>query len=263
MKEKLQKQNNSEENIQSYNWIKENSWVVALIISVIVFVLSLGWMIRDRDFEPAIALLSSLVTFFVILINKGIKGFIFIVGFLLGIVLTISLFYFFSPSKIENTQKGQIEINKPEKDNEVSNQKNIEANNSTIETSSNKNNLSPSTRKLPDGRIVINISPEFLDNISIQNTDIQARKMLEIYVGKWIELSGKVANVKNIRKNNSFIILEKTERDINSTLIFFTNEKEIERIQTLKRGDQVKVLGQINLSDVSTGIYLDNCEIID
>jgi hypothetical protein len=102
----LSEDNNISETSPTYEWVKRNAWVFGSIFFFICFALSAMWFFRDRDFEPALAMLGSLIPFIAIIFNKGIKGLIFIIGFILGIILAASLFYLFP-----DTKKNTPEIN--------------------------------------------------------------------------------------------------------------------------------------------------------
>lgn len=120
-------------------------------------------------------------------------------------------------------------------------------------------------RKLSDGRIVVDMSPEDIEDIFDKNTDIQARKLVEPYIDKWMLTSGTVRNVANRKDGKSFVVLGRNADKFKyvATVALFTDPKEIERVQLLKRGDTIKIAGQIKFDEKQPALYLDNCEFID
>lgn len=115
--------NNISEISPIYNWLRNNASILVLVISFVAFVISAMWLARDRDYEPALAVLGSFVTFVTIIFNKGIKGLFFIIGFLFGIILAAFLFYFLPASnkinitsateKSEQKNSNQEKVNQP------------------------------------------------------------------------------------------------------------------------------------------------------
>src|SRR5579863_6187510 len=50
------------------------------------------------------------------------------------------------------------------------------------------------------------ITPQFLTDIARNHTYIQASKMLEIYIGKWMKVSGVISNVSQISTTLTMVI---------------------------------------------------------
>jgi hypothetical protein len=85
----------------TYNWLKKHSWLFMAIVSFVGIVGGAFWFVRDRDFEPALTTLGSLTVFISSIFSEGTKGLIFLLGFALGVALTVSLIFFFPQSKTE------------------------------------------------------------------------------------------------------------------------------------------------------------------
>jgi hypothetical protein len=109
-------------------------------------------------------------------------------------------------------------------------------------------------------RIVIDVAPEYLMGFYKDHTDVQADKLAENYIGKWLKLSGKVANVVSssaITKTWHVILAYKAGYFMG---VDFDNAWA-DQISVLKRGDEIRVLGQIEAFDGSR-LHLVHCELL-
>lgn len=69
-------------------------WLLELIIPLISAILSIAWLFRDWDYEPALAVTASVIVFFIILISKGGKqGIFFAFGIVSGAVCAYLLLF--------------------------------------------------------------------------------------------------------------------------------------------------------------------------
>lgn len=110
---------------------------------------------------------------------------------------------------------------------------------------------------------LVNVTPEHLTGLfKGGHTSIQAKKLTEAFIGKWIKISGLVDDV--LGSTNHFRQVTFKERSIfsqNLVLMYF-RPAWFDQISTLKPGDNITVIGQI--TDVtSQDIHLDNCELVD
>ena len=46
-----------------------------------------------------------------------------------------------------------------------------------------------------DGRIVVDVTPEYLTGLFKQHLNVQAKKLIEAYIGKWMKVSGPLGDV--------------------------------------------------------------------
>lgn len=137
----------------------------------------------------------------------------------------------------------------------------------SIDTPKEKLLTPPSPKAHNPERVVLNVEPKYLMGLFKEHTEAQARKLLEAYIGKWLQISGRVADVKSdssvIRDAviwTVFIYIEGTGMDI-ATLESHKQEW-IDRVSVLRLGDRITVLGQLDrVSRISIG--LEHCELID
>lgn len=109
-------------------------------------------------------------------------------------------------------------------------------------------------------RIFVKVTPEYLASHFYEHTGVQATKLVEPYVGKWINVFGIVNDVSNAL-SQTMVILNRPRKE-GHLLIFakFREQKWVDRIVLLRRKDKVAVVGQISsVSDNS--ITLDYCEM--
>jgi hypothetical protein len=117
-----------------------------------------------------------------------------------------------------------------------------------------------STARLSDGRIVVDTTPEYLAGFFDEHTSIQAEKLVEAFIGKWIRLSGPLENVAARSKDEVTVFFtSETFGDIMPVMVF-NDRLTIENLRVLKRGNQITVVGQIQRVS-SMDLKLENCEL--
>jgi hypothetical protein len=101
-----------------------------------------------------------------------------------------------------------------------------------------------------------NITPGYLLSFFRDHTSIQATKLTEAYIGKWMPLHGKLGEV-------IYSTAYTTQVTFKSTSVFmYFHEPWIDRLTILRRGDDLMVIGQIKSIDLLS-VHLDNCELRD
>jgi hypothetical protein len=55
--------------------------------------------------------------------------------------------------------------------------------------------MAPRTRWRMSSRTFIGVTHAYLVGLFENHTDVQAQKLLEIYIGKWMRISGQLGNV--------------------------------------------------------------------
>jgi hypothetical protein len=132
-----------------------------------------------------------------------------------------------------------------------------------------------------NGRIVVNVTPRFLAELHKDHmTSLEAEAATERYIGKWMAISGLLADMsyenrqrtilnvtveefsEPIKKRGIGAVFERIERQLGIiTFLHFNDKKWIERLTVLNGGDEISALGQIAIID-RHWIRLDNCELI-
>jgi len=108
-------------------------------------------------------------------------------------------------------------------------------------------------------RVVVDVTPEYLGKLCKGLTTVQAQKSVELYIGKWMRVSG---TVRNVRANDSLVAVElKTNRGYDITA-YFREKTMFDHISVLRLGNQIGVLGEID-SVATYGISLEKCELIN
>ena len=118
-----------------------------------------------------------------------------------------------------------------------------------------------STGQLPDGRVLVDVTPQYLTDFFREHTDIQARKLLEAFIGKWMRVSGPVGDVYPNDESNATVYFYPPTYGRTQVLMYF-NDKAIidDRLRVLKKGDRKTVIGQIDWAWPQQ-LELDNCEL--
>jgi hypothetical protein len=105
------------------------------------------------------------------------------------------------------------------------------------------------------------ITPSYLRNFYDENTRLQASKLVEPFLGKWIRVSGKMYNVSQI--GEGFHMSMQLEGEENTTRFMFLGfEKEQkDKVSLIRRGASISVEGKIK--EVGTSdLTLSDCEIV-
>ena len=88
---------------------------------------------------------------------------------------------------------------------------------------------------------------------------IQAGRVIEPYIGKWMQLSGEVANVGEFSYGSSTVTFIKELSD--PTVFMRFNEIWIPRLSILRRTNYINVICKIKSID-AFAVTLDECELI-
>jgi hypothetical protein len=127
---------------------------------------------------------------------------------------------------------------------------------------------SSSSSKLPQSTVVAQpqtdriktaITPEELARIHIENTSVQAQRLLSPYVGKWIEIKEPV---KDVSDTSIFVSHPMEGRILGAPIrLNFHKSKWQDSLDLLRKGDVIHALCRINKVD-SIVLDLDQCELI-
>jgi hypothetical protein len=120
----------------------------------------------------------------------------------------------------------------------------------------------PSAR-LPDGRTLVDVTPEYLAGLYNEHTSIQADKLVEAFIGNWIRLSGLLGNVATRSKDEVTVFFEsETFGHILVPMVFDVKDSPVveNQLRVLKKGDPITVIGQIWRASAMM-VELENCEL--
>jgi hypothetical protein len=106
-----------------------------------------------------------------------------------------------------------------------------------------------------DRRDFVSLSPDELAHPYKQHTEQQAALEASCYLGKWLAVSGKIANVTA----NDNIILDHWWPSIGVNLTFSSKWKQ--RLLSLQKGDSIYAADRIDKID-QYDVNLDDCEIM-
>jgi hypothetical protein len=105
---------------------------------------------------------------------------------------------------------------------------------------------------------MIHVSPDHLWSVFEGRTHVQAHKLIELYIGNWMTLSGPLGNVGDILVTFQYGLLP----SMKGIYMQFNDEPSRDRLSMLLPGHYITVIGQ--LAEVrSMDIELDNCILLD
>ncbi len=122
----------------------------------------------------------------------------------------------------------------------------------------------------------LDIAPEKLLDFYEKYNEAQAEGLVQPYIGKWLEMSGRVTEVRRelapLREDTRGIkyainVAIETRRQGSPkshivTQAIFEDQRWMDRAVVLKRGENIKVRGMIK-SVYSSGFHLEHCEIVE
>ena len=107
------------------------------------------------------------------------------------------------------------------------------------------------------GMVFVDETPAFLTQFFKQHASIQAKKLVQPYLGKWIKLSN--VTVSDIEAQSQRYRVPAHCADGEMVFMYF-DEKWFERVSILRRGSQIAIIGRI--TSLENFLTLDNCEIL-
>ena len=125
------------------------------------------------------------------------------------------------------------------------------------------------TQALPVGsstkepRKTVNVTPEHLIGFfNEQHTSIQAAKLAEAYIGKWLTVSGPIGDVLGASDLHRMVVFaNRTISSYNTVNMFFRDKEQFSQLSTLRRGDNITVIGKITEVN-AIQVSLDECELV-
>jgi len=109
-------------------------------------------------------------------------------------------------------------------------------------------------------RVVVRHSPEDILGLFKGLTDVQAQRLIEPYIGKWLEVLGDVADIQ--LSGNAYLVgFSYSHGTPYNVTMTFEKDKWGDRLPNLKPNDPIRVLGRIGgVSRVT--IVLDHCDLL-
>jgi hypothetical protein len=113
-------------------------------------------------------------------------------------------------------------------------------------------------------REMVDVTPEYLTGFYRQgHTSVQAKKLAEAFIGKWIKVSGPLGDVLGNYETFRMVVFSNrsshTHDDVN---MYFRDKERFGQLSTLKRGDTITAVGR--LSEInSLEIWLEDCVLVD
>ena len=130
-----------------------------------------------------------------------------------------------------------------------------------------KAHQSPTTPPTTEERILIDVKPEYLIGLHKKYSTAQANQAVKTYIGKWVKISGEVADVNQDanwdkligRVDPSVMITTKIPADHFYTHCRFEEQRWIDRALVLRRGEKITLRGRITGIDEDS-FSLEKCE---
>jgi hypothetical protein len=116
--------------------------------------------------------------------------------------------------------------------------------------------------RTPSERIVANVTPDFLMDFFQGELQVEARKRVASYIGKWVNWSGLVEDITALARDGrsvSFLLPQPPFSLIRSVFMDF-DAKWVDRISILNKGDRITVFGRIETT-TQGWVQLGDCEL--
>lgn len=115
-------------------------------------------------------------------------------------------------------------------------------------------------------RVLLDVKLEYLLGFFTKYNEAQAQKLIETYLGKWVQISGEVFDVSRY-SDESIVTISPPTPTIFGVLAQFEEQRWVDRVQVLNRGEPITVFGQLtkmkSISPKYVTIWLDKCEVVE
>lgn len=116
----------------------------------------------------------------------------------------------------------------------------------------------------PDQRVHVpeGVDADYLTGLCRENTSVQAHKLVEPYLGKWIRVEGAVKDVMILGTGRLAVLMQPDgSEEIAGISVWLTFNNDSERVALLRRGDSVAAEGSIQKVDAYT-LDLDPADLL-
>jgi hypothetical protein len=123
-------------------------------------------------------------------------------------------------------------------------------------------NVAPVPARDPSNdRIFVDRTPHDLVGPFDTYVSVQAKRLIQPYIGKWIRITSEVGNVRDLPSDQWQVLV--SERVDGRTLVISLsfNKEWGDRLSILTRGATIEVIGRIDRIEAAT-LYLENCELV-
>jgi hypothetical protein len=113
-----------------------------------------------------------------------------------------------------------------------------------------------------EGRIFVSadVTSKFLIGLFEKHKTIDAKKLVEPFIGMWMQVSGSLSDVSELKSYGVIVHLKRASLVEATTALFFDQEW-VDRLSILQKGSDITVIGQI--SDVDgLRVQLNHCELV-
>lgn len=95
--------------------------------------------------------------------------------------------------------------------------------------------------KANEERALLDVKPEYLVGFFAKYNEAQAQKLVETYIGKWVQISGEFFDVSR----DAMVTMDPNTSTGFFVLAQFEEQRWVDRVLVLRRGEAITVFGQI------------------
>jgi hypothetical protein len=106
------------------------------------------------------------------------------------------------------------------------------------------------------------LKPDYVENLFKEHTKIHAQRILNGYIGGWTQIVGKVRDVREGYGESIVVSLQREGEFGQPFYILYFDKGLRRRVENLRRGDTVNVVGEIERVDEAV-ICIEKCEFHD
>jgi hypothetical protein len=111
------------------------------------------------------------------------------------------------------------------------------------------------------GREMVDVTPDYLMGLFDQHTSIQAQRLIEPYIGKWMKISGKLSDIMDNEYFSQVTFERDPQKRYGAVYMYFRQPDRRDRLSVIRRGTNLTVMGQIrNVANIE--LHLDKCELV-
>ena len=125
------------------------------------------------------------------------------------------------------------------------------------------NSLNEEAEGQEKGRIFVgdDITPQYLASLYKGQTEMQAQRLVDIYVGKWMKIRGPISNVMTPTGDIVAVHLKRDAFNEIAVALKFSKPWH-ERLALLRQGNIITAVGKIDYTEAGF-VMLEDCELVD
>jgi hypothetical protein len=116
---------------------------------------------------------------------------------------------------------------------------------------------------IPGNKKLISLTPQELVRLfNTGGTSAQANRLIQPYVGKWMQISGVVNDVAHFGPDTNQVSFTEGPMGLGIIILMYFREKWADEVSMLVKGENITVRGQLRSIEYRDTVALNKCELL-